>query len=228
MAMGSTFMASANSGLTTICFTLNPYPAIPSGFPGSCTPRPGTLRRTPGSKKYGGTAQILRTQHSFGQWAPVGPFGNRAFSASVGGNLPGGRPASHLAPSAVGRVVHEATLHYTHTGGGTTSDAHAMLTTVPFTTGMVSVVNVAAYQTNFRRSGSNNLNPGNLTGTISVVRPLVVNSFQRLGPGLVGGGNVSYGGIETMKLTFLPEPSMALMLGCGGLALAGLARLRKR
>jgi hypothetical protein len=226
-AMGSTFMASANSGATTKCFTLNPYSTVTGGWPGSCTPRPGTLHRTPGTKKYGGTAQLLRDITSWGQWA-AGGFGNRAFTGYVGGNLPGGRPASHLTPSSVGKVSHSATQHYSHTGGGTTSDAHAMQTVMPFTTGMVSAVNVAAYQTKFRRTGSNNLNPTNLTGTISIVRPVVVNSYQRLGPLLSGGGGVSYAGIETMKLTFLPEPSMALMLACGGLALAGLSRLRKR
>jgi hypothetical protein len=98
---------------------------------------------------------------------------------------------------------------------------------MPFTTGMVSVINPAAYLTRARATGSNMLDPTNLTGTISLVRPTLLNVYERTGASLLGVGT-AFGPIDHVELTFLPEPSMTLMLACGGLALAGLSRLRRR
>jgi hypothetical protein len=224
-AMGSTFMAAANSGATTHCFTLNPYSTATGGWPGSCTPRKGTMQRTPGLKKYGGTARFLRNELQWGTWNLGGP--SKSITVRFGSYLPGGTPPSHASPPAVGRVIHAGTGHYTITGGGTTSDADIQFTTMPFTTGMASVINPLAYLTAARSTGSNNLDPTNLTGTISLVRPALLNAYDRSGP-LLNGIGTAWGQIDHVQLTFLPEPSMALMLACGGLALAGLSRLRKR
>jgi len=225
---GSTF--NAGTGIpapTTICFVGQP-PAVPK--PGSCDNSPsqtrfGSWTRAPGAKKYGGTLRVIRKNTWTGQLAGLG--GRESFSLV---NSPTamltGTPTPAIAPNQYG---HLGDGRYTQTiPFGATRQGSQQWTYGPNTTGTIVVKQpVAPYTTTFTMTGSNNLNPTNLTGTISLIRPVLFQAFSQTAGTYTGRWNGS-AGVVRVKLTFLPEPGGTLLLGCGVLAIAGLSWSRRR
>ena len=111
----------------------------------------------------------------------------------------------------------------------TTRQTHLHATMAPFTTGVATIMG-GNYGTALSLSGSHQLHPTNLTGTISLVRPLVRHRFRR---DLTGAyqGNVSTSAVmESVTVTFVPEPApepLARFLALGLAAVAGLRRLTR-
>jgi hypothetical protein len=207
---------------TTKCFA-SIAPVAPGGpaLPGSCFPRPGVGARTPGAKQYGGTARLLRHNTTVGT----------AVNFSVGGldllNFNRTTTPQGTGPSAVGNYAIRGTGTRSATVLGTARRTMTFDTPNPFTTGVVTAM-APAYATQLTITGSNNLNPTNLTGTISMVQPFLRNAFNRNQAGAFAGAANNSGAVRRTTFTFLPEPGTLAMLAFGTLGLAGLGTLRRR
>ena len=208
---------------TTICFaSVGSVMPGPPALPNSCFPRTGVLQRAPGPKRFGGSARLLGTQMfvfsrtNFVTGMDLGTF------ILVG---EGGSPML-AGPSSVSNYGALAWGVQTNTILKTTRTSFNTRQAPPFTTGSAMFLG-GNYGTSTNRTGSHNLNLTNLTGSISLVKPTIGRSFSRQG-GVYTGGGLAAGWITDLRVTFLPEPGMALLLGGGILGLAWLATRRRR
>jgi hypothetical protein len=117
-------------------------------------------------------------------------------------------------------------------GGYLEFDGPAILSMMPSTTGTQYLYQPFGYYiTQYTYAGYDNRTPSGLSGTLSLVRPMVLQYFgvQQAPPPYIGW-NETQGWMyrTTMKFLGVPEPGSLLMLGCGILTLAGLFRLRMR
>ena len=205
--------------VTTKCFaSVGPFAPGAPALPGSCFPRGAKANRTPGSKRYGGTARLLRSGVANATRSNISVGGFDLTVAKLGDTLTG--------PMAVGNygVVGSGTL--TNTVTGAPRNTFLFRTEAPFTTGN-AVAASGSYGTNFAVSGSHNLNTAGLTGTISLVRPFLNNKFSRNQAGLLTGRIFAVSGIEKLKMTFLPEPAVAIQAAFGVLALSAFCARRR-
>ena len=209
---------------TTKCFaSVAPVLPGPPALPGSCFPRNGAVMRTPGAKKFGGTARMLMPTKLVGTFATFSPTGNLQFENYL----------YHSTPqlTGVGSVPGNYGLAgfgtNTNTVLGTPRNNVNFITEAPLTTGVVTAMG-GAFGTQFTRTGSHSFNTGNLTGMISMVRPHMNRNFNRNSAGGFAGPGLTFAGMTVVSVTFLPEPGVTALLGCGMLGLAGLTRLRRR
>ena len=205
--------------------------------PGDCNPKPGEIRQTPGDKKYGGTLRIFGKSRNAGK-ANLGAGGTSEYFA-----LNQQRPTFATGPSEFALNVQFATGVRTGTAPSATARQNQVWGIDGFfSTGAATVSNPGApYSTYIPRAGSFGLvrqastsaNTANLslagdamTGSISVVRPGVSGTFNRVdGVFTSQGGN--YGELKTVELSFLPEPTLAGLLGMGLIGLVSLRKLRQ-
>ena len=214
--------ALAAPATTTKCFaSIAPVAPGPPALPGSCFPRPGSGARTPGAKRYGGTARLLRENTTVGTVAnfALGGLDIIYFKRST---TPQG-----TGPSAVGNYAVRGTGTRTGTILGTARKTMTFDTPNPFTTGQVTAM-APVFNTQITTTGSNNLNPTNLTGTISMVQPFLRHAFNRNQAGVFAGAANNAAAVRKVTFTFLPEPGTVAMLAFGALGIAGLGALRRR
>lgn len=212
------------TGATTKCFaSIPPVLPGPPALPGSCFPRNGTAMRSPGSKKFGGTARMLMPTQLVGTFVTSSPPGLLNFANFLYYSTPQltgpGSVAGNYGLFGFGTN--------TNTVLGTPRNNVNMMTEAPLTTGVVTAMG-GSLGTAFTRTGSHNFNTANLTGMISMVRPHMNRSFNRDSAGNYIGPGLTFAAMTVVDVTFLPEPGVTAMLGCGVLGLGGLARLRKR
>lgn len=182
---------------TTLCFG---PPASPPHFPGSCFPRYGRLERTSGPNKFGGTARMLVKF----QANVIFPYYTVVSSLLLPtANLTG--PCSDAGDYGIVGTIN------INSGA---SVLQFQETIAPFTTGPVR-----AYAPYLASTGSFNFNATNLTGMISVVRPILTHTFRRDGGVYDGAAGFLTTRVERVTLTFLPEPGQRLMLALGLLCL---------
>lgn len=193
-------------------------------IPNQCFPRGASANRFPGSKKFGGTAKMLRRLDTVGTF--VGnPSGLSQFS------LQGVRTASLANQTSGTKTGIVGSSVWTNTAVGIQEQRMALGTSVALTTGMVTI-NGPLFGTQQTQTGSHVFNTANLTGMISMVRPGLAQGFaRRLSDGVFVSGGPGFQAIARLELTLagelVPEPGTAGMLAAGGLALAGLARRRR-
>lgn len=214
---GSTLMGVT---ATTKCFksTATAMPGPPA-LPGSCFPRRGTGLRIPGTNRFGGTARVLRVGTFLGTLAGI--TGSDLFVNNVF------RTPALEGPSAIGNYGIHGTGTFTNTVTGVPRRTVLFDTSAPLTTGQVTVMG-GDFGTFLTITGSNNLNTTNLTGTISLVQPVLRNQFSRNAAGVYLGNTLSAEIGRTVSITFLPEPGATIALACGFLGLGALVTFRRR
>jgi len=179
-------------------------------------PRRGNVTVTPGNTTFGGAMVLLGidlfTLHITGSG-----------SGLVTGTFPIGVQQVGLGK----RQTDFSKGTFTHTTLGFQSFISATVTGWKWTTGMVTVSDsLGFYNTLIVRTGTHDtkIHPVNATtGTIQLVAP---SFWQFSSP--YGLFDDPEGGIFEFTVVFMPEPSSAMMLSAGFVALAGLYRIRKK
>lgn len=210
---------------TTKCFASIP-PFAPGGpaLAGSCFPRAATGARTPGAKKYGGTARLLQDTVSVGTAVAFTPTGYSQFSVLVKAAQ---SPALAGPDVLAGNYGLFGTGTFTNTALATARKTQNQATEAPFTTGVATAMG-GGFGTALSSTGSFALNTTNLTGMISMVKPLLTLQFSRNQAGQYIGLTNFFATLNRVEVTFMPEPAVTLLLSVGVLGLGGLAGLRRR
>jgi hypothetical protein len=190
-------------------------------------PRNGTLIQTPGTKRFGGTMGLVSNLHAVGQYVASVGYYDFYFNANA--------TAMAAPPFSVGQYGFVLTGMLTHSylqykGQPLAFDGPAFATFMPSTTGTQYVFqDFGQYITKYTYAGYDNRTPAGLNGTLSLVRPFVLQYFGVVvAPPSYIGWNETQAFMYRNTITFLPEPGSLLTLGCGILTLAGLFRLRMR
>jgi len=105
-------------------------------------------------------------------------------------------------------------------------DLLAASTRVPWITGTVTIIDYSPYSTRtYTAMGLDGRNDAGTSGSISLVTPRLLNSFQAFGGSVATSLNRT-GSVTTLTLSFLPEPGRIALLGGGLLGLLALSRRR--
>jgi hypothetical protein len=211
--------------------------------------RAGTIQVIPGPNRFGGTMRFFSGLNARGyQFVTNGyPCCEKNYQHFWrSGMTPYGAPSGmldyteyedqylgHTHIGVVGTRIHTSLT----TGAGTpnspgeyiTRMTIAPRTTAPWTTGtLFAYAAVGAYIDSIQISGSDNRTENRELGTLSMVTPWLTNnyvtSFNPSDPVEIGS---SAADAFTMKVNFLPEPEVSLLLAAGILGLTGLYRLRR-
>jgi hypothetical protein len=190
-------------------------------------PRYGTLIQTPGTNRFGGTMALVSNLYAFGKYVASVGYYDFYFNANAT-PMAGSSHVGQYGFVLTGMLTH-STLNYK--GEPLAFDGPAIATNMPSTTGTQYLYQPFGYYvTQYTYAGYDNRTPSGLYGTLSLVRPTVLQYFGILDvpPAPYVAWNETQGFIYRNTITFLPEPGSLLMLGCGILTLAGLFRLRMR
>jgi hypothetical protein len=213
----------------TAITTVNAYDKTNTAAAGKLyMPRYGLLRQTPGPNRFGGTMAIVSNLHTKGTVAAAVGWYDFTFNANATAMLTGPVSVGQYGIAITGMITHQTIMY--PGGKSMIFDAPVIATLMPSTTGTQYLYqNKGYYVTTYTYAGYDNRTPNGLYGTLSLVRPMVLNYFWTSvePPPFVAGGD-SQGFMYRNTITFLPEPGSLLMLGCGILTLAGLYRLRLR
>ncbi len=190
-------------------------------------PRHGTMIQTPGGNRFGGTMKIVNNLYAYGKYAASVGYYNFYGNANPSAMLDG--------PVSVGQYGLALTGMFTHSyleykGQPLAFNGPAFVTNMPSTTGTQYLYQPFGYYvTQYTWAGYDNRTPNGLFGTLSLVRPYVLQYFWVVeAPPSYVALSETQGFMTRTTITFLPEPGSLLMLGCGALTLAGLFRLRMR
>jgi hypothetical protein len=204
---------------TTLC---NVYPTT---FPqGSCAPRYGVMKMQDTGNKFGGTLRLTDNGFVKGHVKQGGQTYYFFYQISF--------TAMRTAPMYLGIYGIGGTGKLTNINLPSQMLATEFQSTEgPFTTGYVYVwhsgaginakTTVTGYDNRYATTA------GNVKGTVSLIRPILSHTFSRDAAGNVDSG-FPFALVERLKITFMPEPSQLLSLGCCALALGALYRSRGR
>ena len=211
------FFAGGGAGAETFnASTFAAGPAMSSYAGVNGKPRRGYVKITPGDDQFGGTMQLLG-QDVF----------TLHLTATGDGLITGTFPIGVQQVGIANRHTKFSVGNFTHTTLNFPTAISATVTGWKWTTGMVTVSDpLGFYNTVIVRSGTHNTNTtptGGTTGTIQLVAP---SFWQFSSPG--GLFDDPEGGIFEFTVVFLPEPTSAITLSAGFVALAGLYRIRKK
>lgn len=182
----------------------------------------GPLAVNPGTKRFGGTARLLtRDLETLVIKTPLGGF-------SFGSNM-GTPTAMGAGPNQAGNYWNPGIIQYTNlTDVAITKEVVNQNLEGAFTTGTVrAFMPLGSITTDFTKMGSHNLNPTNLTGTITLVKPNLGQDFVRVGGVVTAPGDFNIASIERLTITFLPEPGFLALSAFGVLGLTGAAYARR-
>jgi hypothetical protein len=209
----------AGGGLGTETFMASTFAAGPlmsSANNINGKPRRGNVTVTPTTDQFGGTMGLLGIDRFTLAITGVG-------LGLVTGTFPIGVQQAGLSNRNTGF----SRGYFTHTTLNFPTNISATVTGWKWTTGAVTVSDpLGFYNTLIVRSGTHDthtMGPQGTTGTIQLVAP---SFWQFSSPG--GLFDDPEGGIFEFTIQFVPEPSSAIMLSAGLVALAGLYRIRKK
>jgi hypothetical protein len=189
-------------------------------------PRYGAMKQKPGTNRFGGTMALVSNLRTKGKYVASPGYYDFTFMANA-------TPMAGI--SHVGQYGFVISGMLTHTsiswkGQPLAFDAPVVATNMPSTTGTQYLYQPFGYYiTQYTYAGYDNRTASGLFGTLSLVRPTVLQYYgvTAANPPTLGW-NETQGFMYRNTITFLPEPGSLLMLGCGILTLAGLFRLRMR
>jgi hypothetical protein len=190
-------------------------------------PRNGTLMQKPGTKRFGGTMALVSNLRAVGQYVASVGYYDFYFNANATTMATGKITVGQYGFVLSGMLTHS---YLQYKGGPLAFDGPAIATFMPSTTGTQYLYqNFGPYITQYTYAGYDNRTPAGLNGTLSLVRPMVLQYFgvMEANPRYIAW-NETQGFMYRNTITFLPEPGSLLMLGCGIVTLAGLFRLRVR
>jgi hypothetical protein len=190
-------------------------------------PRYGTFIQTPGKNRFGGTMLLVSNLRAVGQFVASQGYYDFYLNAVSTPMITGSIAVGDYGLALTGMLTHTS---ISYKGAPLAFDGPAFATLMPSTTGTQYVkAPFGYYVTQYTYAGYDNRTASGLFGTLSLVRPTVLNYYQKLTappPQAFFWENQAF--MYRNTITFLPEPGSLLMLGCGILTLAGLFRLRMR
>ena len=197
------------------------WPATTTICNNSCAPKVGQIAQAVGSRQFGGTARLLtNTVESGIVKIATGSYGNLDIVIQSTAMLAAAPQLSQFGQAASSTFV--------TTMGGASNGGVVHELRGPTTTGTVRAIQPSGMlATDFTRMGTHNLNQTNLTGMISVVSPRISQNWSTFGGFVTGPGGQSFGRVNQVQVTFLPEPGFALALGIGVMGFAALHKRRK-
>jgi hypothetical protein len=201
--------------------------------------RAGSIMITPGENRFGGTMLFFYgPNHLYYQRTTINGYETHAYGLQI-------EPRTPNANTSVGDVQYggfwnkyrmttasELYRSITPSGGFYEILAPYFYTLVPFTTGMVTAVEPHGGQlSEFTLTGYDNRTPLGVNGIISMVRPRIVHGYE-IPHDTSESITLTWAYVSAWQMDFhfegLPEPSGALMLASGLVAMSGLYRLRRR
>jgi hypothetical protein len=193
---------------------------------GSCQPRYGFMKVAPGGNKFGGTMRMINRGQGKAIFRARGEFYYFYYNNNPTPRLRGKMSVGGYGIVGTGRYTHTLltsimfVTSFQETGGG------------PYTTGMAYVYQTGGqYATMYTTTGYDNRTAtanGEITGTVSLVRPRMWQIFQRdTFSDPVTAARIPFGFANRLTITFLPEPGTLLALGCGLLAVGVFYRFRR-
>jgi hypothetical protein len=238
---GTVLSPNTGGGLPDVLLTCDPpYSACTDC--GTCTwggrydfSRAGSIQIQRGANRFGGTMKWIYGPDSFFYqlWTAMAyPYISRAWG-SFTSNTP-------YDESEVGELDTTGMVtRYRYTSGGVSkvytlggspikAVAHYIHTFAPWTTGRVEGYQpLGDYLTRLTDTGFDNRTAMGLSGTLSLVRPRLVQVFTNHTVDGIHKGNEEFE-IWRLNVVFSPEPGRILLLGAGIVMLAGLLRLWRR
>jgi hypothetical protein len=198
-------------------------PTITTEFANAYQPRYGKIKYTGGTNKFGGTMRTI--QHVVASGLANAVAGYYAWVLQ-----PPSPTKTPTGPQQLGENWHIYDGTWVHTSLPTSFQIKSFRTGLgPWTTGMATNMMPAGTSvTSFYETGYDNRTTTSwVNGTLSMVAPGLGQLFF-----IPSGGSplfsTGFGFMDKLTMTFLPEPDGVVMLGCGLVALAGLAHLRRR
>ena len=212
-AAGNFFVGGGAGAESFMASTFPAGPAMSASNNVNGKPRRGNVKITPGSDQFGGTMELVGVNRFTLHISGVG-------AGLVTGTFPIGLEQVGI----TNRYTNFSRGYFTHTTLNFPSYISATVTGWKWTTGTATVSDsLGLFNTLIVRSGTHNLNSAGTTGTIQLVAP---SFWQFSSPG--GLFDDPEGGIFEYNMQVVPEPTSAIALSLGFVALAGLYRARKK